>query len=71
MTALIRLSLAAALLLAAMPAGARLPAAITDRSDPAERALNCAAYLGHEINAVRRLLPPPRPGAQPARGTHD
>ncbi|MBV9884070.1 MAG: hypothetical protein JO276_13760 [Sphingomonadaceae bacterium] len=46
----------AALLLAATPA---LPSDITDRSDPEGRAVNCAAYLGHEINAVPRAARPP------------
>jgi len=59
MTAMIRIPLFAALLLAATPAAARLPAAVTDRSDPAERAVNCAAYLGHEINKVPRAARPP------------
>ena len=49
----------AALLLAAAPAIAALPAAITDRRDPEERAVNCAAYLGHEINAVPHRSRPP------------
>jgi hypothetical protein len=42
----------------AMPS-ARLPRAVTDRSDPEGRAVNCAAYLGHEINAVPRAARPP------------
>ena len=46
----------AALLLAA---GRPLPSDITDRSDPEGRAVNCAAYLGHEINAVPRAARPP------------
>jgi uncharacterized membrane protein YccC len=56
---MIRHSILAALLLAAAPAAARLPTAITDRSDPAGRAVNCAAQLGHEINAVPRAARPP------------
>lgn len=56
---MIRSALFVILMLAAMPAAARLPAAIADRSDPAERAVNCAAYLGHEINAVPRAGRPP------------
>ena len=48
-----------ALLLAAAPALAALPTAITDRHDPEDRAVNCAAYLGHEINAVPRAARPP------------
>jgi hypothetical protein len=48
------LSILAAILLA----GA-VPAVVTDRSDPEGRAVSCAAYLGHEINAVRRSARPP------------
>src|SRR5689334_16238416 len=47
-------SIPAAVLLAAA-----VPAAVTDRSDPEARAVNCAAYLGHEINAVPRPARPP------------
>ena len=50
-----RLSILAAMLLVA----AALPEAITDRSDPEGRAVNCAAYLGHEINAVPRAAGAP------------
>ena len=35
------------------------PSEVTDRSDPEGRAVNCAAYLGHEINAVPRPARPP------------
>jgi hypothetical protein len=49
---MIRISILAALL--AVP-----PAAVTDRSDPEGRAVNCAAYLGHEINAVNHSARPP------------
>ena len=38
---------------------ARPPAEVTDRSDAEGRAVNCAAYLGHEVNAVRRAARPP------------
>jgi hypothetical protein len=49
------ISTLAAILLAAAPASAvRLPDAITDTHDPAGRAVNCAAYLGHQINALPR-----------------
>ena len=54
-----RLAQLVVLLLAAAPAMAALPEAITTRSDPADRAVNCAAYLGREINAVRRASRPP------------
>jgi hypothetical protein len=54
-----RLSALAAVLLAAAPAAAALPEAVTDRSDPEGRAVNCAAYLGHEINALPRAARPP------------
>lgn len=50
---------AAAALLASAAAQARLPRAVTDLGDPAARAVSCAAYLGHEINAVRRAQRPP------------
>ena len=54
---------AAALALLSGPAwarpAARPPAEVADRSDPEGRAVNCAAYLGHEINAVRRAARPP------------
>jgi hypothetical protein len=53
-----RLPIMLAALLAAAPALA-VPEAITDRSDPAGRAVNCAAYLGHEINAVPHAARPP------------
>jgi len=46
-------------ILATMLLAAAVPAAVTDRSDPEGRAVNCAAYLGHEINAVRRAARPP------------
>jgi hypothetical protein len=56
MSVLSRPILAAALLLAAAhPALARLPAELTDRSDPDARAVGCEAYLGHEINASPRI----------------
>jgi len=41
-------------ILAASLLAATVPAAVTDRSDPESRAVSCAAYLGHEINAVPR-----------------
>ena len=37
----------------------RPPTEVTDRSDPEGRAVNCAAFLGHEINEVRRASRPP------------
>jgi hypothetical protein len=37
----------------------RPPTEVTDWSDPEGRAANCAAFLGHEINAVRRAARPP------------
>jgi len=55
--------LAAATALAVLPgvAGASPtppPAEVTDMSDLDGRAVNCAAFLGHEINAVRHAERP-------------
>jgi hypothetical protein len=47
-------ALAATLLAVAPASAALLPDAITDTHDPAGRAVNCAAYLGHQINALPR-----------------
>jgi len=50
---------AAALAFLSGAAWARPPAEVTDMSDLDGRAVNCAAYLGHEINAVRHAARPP------------
>lgn len=44
---------------AARPSHGRLPPEVSDLRDPDSRAVSCAAYLGHEINAVRRPARPP------------
>jgi hypothetical protein len=50
---------ATAAALASVASQARLPREVTERRDPAARAVSCAAYLGHEINAVPRAARPP------------
>ena len=52
-------SLPATALGRAATGAAQLPRPILDRTDPESRAVNCAAYLGHEINAVPRAARPP------------
>lgn len=51
--------LTALLIPMAARAAVPLPHEILDGSDPEGRAVSCAAYLGHQINAVPRAARPP------------
>jgi hypothetical protein len=51
---------------AARPVPSRLPPEVTDLRDQDYRAVSCAAYLGHEINASPHAARPPLVAAMQA-----